>query len=122
MRSTLSRVPRSRRAVVSGHQTSPNRSNLPIHPCLETLTFRGDRRALLIPRRKCLRSPTALEAFLRSDGLCERLVDGFCVKSLLDVVLSQTRFLLPLRECELQPLCARRSWMGCPCGIGKEKR
>src|ERR1700730_6786997 len=122
MRSTLSPVPRSRRAVVSGHQTSPNRSNLPIHPHLETLTFRGDRRALLIPRRRSRRSPTALEAFLRSDGLYERLVDRFCVKSLLDVVLSQTRFLLPLRECEQRSRCARLAWTGCPCGIGEETR
>src|SRR3984957_16690737 len=94
-RLTPSPVPRSRRAVVSGHQTSPNRSNLPIHPYLETLTSRVDRQGLSIRQRKLLRSPRALEAFLRSGGLYERLVDRFCVKSLLDVVLSQTRFLLP---------------------------
>src|ERR1700722_284677 len=99
-RSKLSPVPRSRSVAVSGHQTSLNRSSLLIHPYLETQTFRGDRRAFLIPRRKFLRSPTALEASLRSDGRCERLVDRLWVKSLPDVVRSQRGFLLRLRECE----------------------
>ena len=121
MRSTLPPVPRLRWVVVSGHRRSPNRPNLPIHPYLETQTFREDRRAFLIPRRRFLRLPTALEAFLRSDGLSERLADRLCVKSLLDVVRSQTRFLLPLLECAQRSLCARRSWTGCPCGIGEER-
>jgi hypothetical protein len=119
-RSTLPLAPRVRWVVVSEHRRSPNRPNLLIHPYLETQAFREDRRAFLIPRRKFLRLPTALEAFLQSGGLSERLADRLCVKSLLDVVRSQTRFLLPLRECGQRSLCARRSW-GCPCGIGEER-
>jgi hypothetical protein len=121
IRSTLPPVPRLRWVVVSGHRKSPNRPNLPIHPYLETQAFGEDRRAFLIPRRKFLRLPTALEAFLQSGGLSERLADRLCVKSLLDVVRSQTRFLLPLRESAQRSLCARRSWTGCPCGIGEER-
>jgi len=122
MRSMVPQVPRSKRVVVSERQTSPNRPNLLIHPYLETLTFRGDRKAFVIPQRKYLRSPTALLAFLWSDGLCERLVDRFCVKSLLDVLWSQPRFLLPLQVCEPRSLCARRSWTDCSCHIGEGRR
>jgi hypothetical protein len=63
MRSLLTKLfpgPRSRWVVVSGHQTSPNRSNPPIRPYLEILMSQEDRRAFWILRRKLLRSPTVV--------------------------------------------------------------